>query len=177
MASETIYYGSKSLIEIGNVGIRTKTPVTALDVVGSIRQSALPVLYVYSIANQTITTATAITFATTNYNTQWTLTSTSRFTLTGPSGYYLIWARLYSSTAFASLGASIRVNGTERAVSYSTCAGPTGTNSASIYSEIVWLLNTNDFIEVFGVPSVSTTIQSASDTRTAFQAVYLSGTT
>jgi hypothetical protein len=176
--SETIYYGSKSLVEIGNVGIGTKTPVTALDVVGSIRQSSLPVLYVYkSTPDQTITTQTAITFASTNYNTQWTLTSTSRFTLTGPSGYYLIRARLQSSSAFAYLGASIRVNGTERAVSFNFA--PTGTRYTTTHTEIVWLLNTNDYIEVFGLPSASLIIQSstAGDARTALQAVYLSGTT
>jgi hypothetical protein len=173
--SETIYYGSKSLVEIGNVGIGTKTPVTALDVVGSIRQSSLPVLYVYkSTPDQTIATATAITFASTNYNTQWTLTSTSRFTLTGPSGYYLIRARLSSTTSFAYLSASIRVNGTERAGPYGN--GP-GTSISNTYTEVVWLLNTNDYIEVFGIPSASLTIQSSTDTRTAFQAVYLSGTT
>ena len=174
--SETIYYGSKSLVEIGNIGIGTKTPVTALDVVGSIRQSSLPVLYVYkSTPDQTIAATTAITFPSTNYNTQWTLTSTSRFTLTGPSGYYLIRARLASISAFAYLGASIRVNGTDRATPYNNCPG--GTNNSSTYVEVVWLLNTNDFIEVFGIPSASLTVQSASDTRTAFQAVYLSGTT
>jgi hypothetical protein len=176
--SETIYYGSKKLVGIGNVGIGTTTPVTALDIVGSIRQNSLPVLYVYkSTSDQTITVDTVITFPSTNYNTQWTLTSTSRFTLTGPTGYYWIRARLQSFSAFTSLGVSIRVNGTQRAISYNN--GPAGTNYSTTHTEVVWLLNTNDFIEVFGIPSGSLSIQSsaASESRTAFQAVYLSGTT
>jgi len=174
--SETIYYGSKNLVDIGSVGVGTKTPVTALDVVGSIRQSSLPVLYVYkSTPDQTISSQTVITFASTNYNTQWTLTSTSRFTLNGPSGYYLIRVRLASFSTFVYLGASIRVNGNDRATPYNNCPG--GANNSSTYSEVVWLLNTNDYIEVFGVPSTSLIIQSAGDARTALQAVYLSGTT
>jgi hypothetical protein len=54
-----------------------------------------------------------------------------------------------------------------------------GTNYSTTHTEVVWLLNTNDFIEVFGIPSGSLSIQSsaASESRTAFQAVYLSGTT
>jgi len=175
--SETIYYGSKNLVDIGSVGVGTKTPVTALDVVGSIRQSSLPVLYVYKNTDQTITTTTVVTFASTNYNIKWALTSTSRFTLTGPAGYYWIRARLQSSSAFAFLGASIRVNGTERAVSYNN--GPAGTNYSTTHTDVVWLLNTNDYIEVFGIPSASLVLQSsiAVDSRTALQAVYLSGTT
>ena len=176
--SETIYYGSNNLVDIGNVGIGTKTPTTALDVVGSIRQSTLPVLYVYkNSGDQSITGVTAVTFAATVYNTQWTLTSTSRFTLTGPSGYYLIMARLSSTTASAYIGASIRVNGTERAVSFKGVLGPTGTKTSSTYADVVWLLNTNDYIEVFALPSVTVSIQTGSDLRTALQAVYLSGTT
>ena len=176
--SGTIYYGANNLVDIGNVGIGTKTPETALDVVGSIRQSTLPVLYVYkNQGDQSITTSGAVvSFPTTNYSTQWT-TSTSRFTLRGPSGYYLIMTRLSSTTASAYIGASIRVNGTERAVSFKGVFGPTGTNTASIYADVVWLLNTNDYIEVFALPSVTVSIQTGSDLRTALQAVYLSGTT
>jgi hypothetical protein len=69
------------------------------------------------------------------------------------------------------------VNGTERAVSYNN--GPAGTNYSTTHTEVVWLLNTNDFIEVFGIPSGSLVLQSSAavDSRTALQAVYLSGTT
>ena len=175
--SGTIYYGSNNLVDIGRVGIGTKNPATALDVVGSIRQSTLPVLYVYkNSGNQTISGVTAVTFAATNYNTQWTLTSTSRFTLTGPSGYYSIRTQLSSTTNFLYLGPSIRVNGIDRGTPYGY--GPaSASDTSSTYAEIVTLLNTNDYIEVFGIPSVAITIQSATDTRTALQAVYLSGTT
>ena len=176
--SETIYYGSNNLVDIGRVGIGTKTPATALDVVGSIRQSTLPVLYVYkATGDQTITGANPfVTFATTVYNTQWTLTSTSRFTLTGPSGYYSIRTQLSSTTNFLYLGPSIRVNGIDRGTPYGY--GPASTaDTSSTYAEIVTLLNTNDYIEVIGIPSVAINIQSAADARTALQAVYLSGTT
>ena len=179
--SETIYYGSNNLVDIGRVGIGTKTPATALDVVGSIRQSTLPVLYVYKATGDqsipTPVTGAAVTFATTVYNTQWTLTSTSRFTLTGPSGYYLIMTRLSSTTQSAYIGASMRVNGTQRAISYKGVFGPTGTKTSSTHADVVLLLNTNDYIEIFALPSVAISIQAGSDLRTALQAVYLSGTT
>ena len=67
------------------------------------------------------------------------------------------------------------MNGVFRANVYSF--GPGGGKHTTVYSEIVQLLNTNDYIEIFGIPSATVSIQASVEFRTAFQAVYLSGTT
>lgn len=162
----------------GNVGIGVITAGVKLDVVGNIRQSTFPVLYVYKgDGDQTVASGTAVTFSGTNYNTQWTRTTSSRFTLTGPSGYYLVTARIQSVTAFTYCSAGILVNGVLKQSPYSS--NGTAANYAQVITEGVVFLNTNDYIEVFSYSSVSVVAQTsaATDARTALQAVYLSGTT
>ena len=153
-----------------------------MEVSGNIRQSSLPVLSVYkSGGTQTVFlnsgTGTVVSFDGTIYNTQWALTSTSRFTLTGPSGYYLIYTRLQTPGAGTTLylGVAIRVNGVDRAIPYT---GKTqATAHVSAQSQVVTFLNTNEYIEVWGIPSNSINVESStsSDARTSLQVYYLSG--
>jgi hypothetical protein len=162
----------------GSVGIGTTNPGVKLEVTGNIRQSSLPVLFVYKTTSQVVGTGTAdIVFAGTITNSQWTINGlTDTFTLNGPSGYYLIHTRLQTSTGtYNYLGASIRVNDIDRSTPY---VGKTTTASYQIAQcQIVTFLNTNDSISVVGIPSVSVTIDSstAADARTSLHAVYLSG--
>jgi hypothetical protein len=149
-----------------------------MEVSGNIRQSSLPVLSVYKSGGTQSVNGTVVLFESTIYNTQWSITSTSRFTLTGPSGYYLIYARLQTPGSGTNLylGVAIRVNGVDRAIPYT---GKTqATSYLSVPSQVVTFLNTNDYIEVWGIPSNAVNIEGSSsvDARTSLQAVYLSGT-
>jgi hypothetical protein len=162
-----------TILPSGYVGIGTTNPGTALYVVGSFTQTSLPVLLVYKNADASTANGSKVTFAGTVYNTQWTLTSTSRFTLTGPSGYYLILTRLqgHSIENLQYVSPAILVNGITISDVY------TGVSTAmyvSVKNEYVYKLNTNDYVEVQLNAAGTMNIEQ---NRSHIQVVYLSGTT